>query len=277
MGKVIFYDVDGTLYRRDCGIPESTVRAIKKSEGNGHIAILCTGRGACTLPREIEDLPLHGRICQCGTYVSLEGNVLVNAGVSGPACRKIIEILHRYDCPFFIENSDHYYLDPDFAPGIFSDIMHIMEKNYPGRYRPVSQLPDFIQKMTAYPDDRSVIPQLRDALSPWFLVLDHDEYDYVEITLKDYSKGSGVRRILDALSASAEDSIAFGDSSNDIPMLDAAGLGVVMGDAPEELKERYMSTDSIYSDGIEKALLKLGLIDPGTSPQIFLTDPGSSS
>lgn len=261
MGKVIFYDVDGTLFRRDCGIPESTVRAIKKCEENGHIAVLCTGRGACTLPLEVEDLPLHGRICQCGTYVMLDGQVLTNAGISGDDCWKIIDILHKYDCPYFVENSDHYYLDPDFAPGIFKEIIHIMEKNYPGKFRPASQLPDFVQKMTGYPNDRSLIPQLVEELSPWFNVIVHDEYDYIEITLKGYTKGTGVQQILDGLGLTKEDAIAFGDSGNDITMLDAVGLGIVMGDAPQDLKDKYVPTDSIYADGIEKALIKLGLID----------------
>lgn len=261
MGKVIFYDVDGTLFRRDCGIPESTVRAIRKCDENGHIAILCTGRGACTLPHEIEDLPLHGRICQCGTYVMLDGKVLTNEGISGPDCRKIMEILHKYDCPFYVENADHFYLDPDFVPAKFGDMISMMEQKYPGRFLPVSSLPDFIQKMTGYPNDRTVLPQLCEELSPWFHVIVHDEYDYIEITLRGYTKGTGVRQILSALGASAEDAIAFGDSGNDIPMLEAVGLGVVMGDAPQELKEKYMVTDSIYADGIEKALIRLGLAE----------------
>lgn len=261
MGKVIFYDVDGTLFRREIRIPESTVKAIKECDRQGHKAILCTGRGACTLPAEVDDLPLHGRICQCGTYVSLNGDVLTNAGVSGPDCREILRILHEYNCPFFVENTDHYYVDPDFAPGSFKDILQVMEKNYPGKYCPVSQLPDFIQKMTGYPEDKSILPEMKEVLSPWFNVIIHDEYEYVEITLKGYTKGTGVRQILEGLGAAKDEAIAFGDSGNDIPMLEAVGLGIVMGDAPEELKARYRVTDSIYSDGIAKALIGLGLID----------------
>ena len=33
-----------------------------------------------------------------------------------------------------------------------------------------------------------------------------------------------------------------------------------MGDAPQKLKDAYLTTDSLYSDGIEKALIRLGLI-----------------
>ncbi|MBQ0079494.1 MAG: HAD family phosphatase [Eubacterium sp.] len=261
MGKVIFYDVDGTLFRRDCGIPESTMRAMRKCEENGHRAILCTGRAACTLPPEVDELPLHGRICQCGTYVLVEDQVMTNDGVEGDDCQKILDILREYDCPFFVENSDHFYLDPDFAPGIFEEIIPIMEKNYPGKFRHINQLPGKLQKLTGYPADRSKIPAIKEALAPWFVVIDHDEYDYIEITHKDYTKGSGVAQVLEALGIDKEDAIAFGDSANDISMLDAVGMGIVMGDAPDYLKEKYTATDSIYADGIEKALIHIGLID----------------
>ena len=257
MGKVIFYDVDGILYRHDCGITESTISAMKECEAKGHSAILCTGRAACMLPAQVEELPLRGRICQCGSYVSLDGKVLTNGGVSGQDCRRILEILHRYDCPFFIENSDYYYLDMEFLPEGLASRIDTMMARYPGKYRPVSELPDFIQKITGYPSDRSRCGEIREALSEWFDVIVHDEYEYIEITHKEYSKGTGVAQILNALGCTREDAVAFGDSANDISMLDAVGLGIVMGSAPEELKKRYRVTGSIYEDGIAKALGEL--------------------
>ena len=67
MGKVIFFDVDGTLYRSDCLVPKSTVSAIYKLIENGHLPMVCTGRGACTLPVQVEVLPLCGGVRACGT------------------------------------------------------------------------------------------------------------------------------------------------------------------------------------------------------------------
>ena len=114
--------------------------------------------------------------------------------------------------------------------------------------------------MTGYPSDKTCLPELIGALSPWFDVITHKEYDYIEITLKGHSKGTGVERIIRELGAKREDTYGFGDSGNDIAMLQAVGTGIVMGDAPQYLKETYLTTDSIYADGIEKALIRLGLI-----------------
>ena len=42
--KIVFFDVDGTIYEAGRGTPESTREALKTLKKNGHIPILCTGR-----------------------------------------------------------------------------------------------------------------------------------------------------------------------------------------------------------------------------------------
>ena len=46
----------------------------------------------------------------------------------------------------------------------------------------------------------------------------------------------GLLRLAKHLGLSEADTIAFGDSSNDLSMLRAAGTGVAMGNASEEVK-----------------------------------------
>ena len=42
--KIVFFDVDGTLYLPEIGVPDSAKEAIAMLIDNGHIPIICTGR-----------------------------------------------------------------------------------------------------------------------------------------------------------------------------------------------------------------------------------------
>lgn len=42
--KIVFFDVDGTIYEINRGTPDSTREALEKLKAQGHIPILCTGR-----------------------------------------------------------------------------------------------------------------------------------------------------------------------------------------------------------------------------------------
>ena len=67
--------------------------------------------------------------------------------------------------------------------------------------------------------------------------------------------------MLDYFGISLEESMAFGDGGNDIPMLKHVGIGVAMGNAEDEVKQAadYV-TDSVDENGIEKALWHFGVI-----------------
>ena len=77
----------------------------------------------------------------------------------------------------------------------------------------------------------------------------------LEIMAKGISKAEAVKHFCEHLGISPEDTIAFGDNFNDAEMLEAVGRGYVMGNAPEEILNRfpYHTADNDH-DGIADIL-----------------------
>jgi hypothetical protein len=69
------------------------------------------------------------------------------------------------------------------------------------------------------------------------------------------SKGAGVAEIARAHGIAREEIMAVGDNHNDLTMLRYAGLGVVMGNAEEEMKQAgFALTSSNEEDGVAEAI-----------------------
>ena len=82
-----------------------------------------------------------------------------------------------------------------------------------------------------------------------------------ELVPAGYSKGKGIDFLRNRLRVKPEDCFAFGDSRNDLPMLEHAGCSIAMGNAADDVKAvcSYV-TDLPERDGIEKAMKHFGLI-----------------
>ena len=81
---------------------------------------------------------------------------------------------------------------------------------------------------------------------------------YLEIIPVSINKGKALLDVCSHLDINPADTAAFGDSENDIPMLQAAGCGVAMGNAEDAVKAvADKVTLSNNSDGIAHALREL--------------------
>ena len=89
----------------------------------------------------------------------------------------------------------------------------------------------------------------------------HSKIDVIELVPKGYNKAVGIEKMLEYLGIDRKNTYAFGDSNNDIEMLDYVEYGVAMGNAyPEILERAKYSTKSIYEDGIYYGLKEFGLL-----------------
>ena len=78
---------------------------------------------------------------------------------------------------------------------------------------------------------------------------------YVEIFAKNTSKGTALNTLASRLGIAKEEIACIGDSANDLPMFEAAGLKIAMGNAVPELKKKAdIVTYSNHIDGAAKAI-----------------------
>ena len=79
--------------------------------------------------------------------------------------------------------------------------------------------------------------------------------EIVAVTHADAGKGPALQRLCDALGVAPAETVAFGDTEVDLPMIELAGCGVAMGDAPPSLKAAAdFVTGTAVEDGVATAV-----------------------
>ncbi|MBR0287914.1 MAG: HAD hydrolase family protein, partial [Selenomonadaceae bacterium] len=82
-----------------------------------------------------------------------------------------------------------------------------------------------------------------------------------EIVNKDFNKGLGVEIICKKFGVPISETIGFGDSMNDLEMIQTVGFSVCMANGSETLQKLSdMVCDSVSNDGLAKAFAHLQLI-----------------
>ena len=260
---VVFFDIDGTIVENKSQIiPESTVRAIEALGRKGHLAVVNTGRPYAHIDPRVRAMPFGGFICACGMELRL-GEGWVFQKYPDQELRNYLLTAIR-ECgmqPMLEPNQPMILLDGENSchPLHQREAEQMRAKGF--EIRNVSEFEElpFVKGITYdWPGCRR--EEFLNRLEPYFDCI-HRENTMIEFVLKGCSKAKGMLELLNHLGLSVEDTMAIGDSTNDIPMFEVAKHTVCMGNGMEELKARaeYI-TAPVLEDGIEKALEHYGLI-----------------
>lgn len=277
MSKILLIDIDGTLVDYENHLPESAVRAIRAARANGHRVYLCSGRSKAENKQEIWDIGIDGYIGGNGSYVESDGKVLLHQLITADQCRRIVDWLDARGLEFYLESNNGL-----FASRTFKDVVVPVMNEYSRRKgRAVEKeqtyqeaFPGMIWEGELYRDDLNkisyVLHSYQDFLDAQkaFPEMQHGTWGgagetalFGDMGVKNITKAHAVHVLLEALGASKEDTIAFGDAKVDIPMFEACGYGVAMGSGGEEIKAAadYVTGD-VDKDGLYQAFEYLKLI-----------------
>lgn len=265
MPKLLFFDIDGTLYDDRIGRPPDSVPpALRRARERGCRLFLNTGRTLCNLDRLLDDLPFDGRVLGCGTRVIYLGETIRCLEHDHETSLAIRRVFLDSGLPTVFECDTALYFEP------WSVDLPILRdfRDYARSRRIARQIraedPEFrAVKMFSFAEDPAALQALMDRLAaggtPYQAI--YRGWNGYEIVPAGCSKASGIDLICERTGAGLADCYVFGDSENDLSMLTHVPNSIAMGNAEEAVKARcsYV-TDRAENDGIAKALAHFRLI-----------------
>ena len=261
MQKIVFFDIDGTIWDDDMNIPDSTVAAIRALRANGHKAFLCSGRSRGNIRAEkLFDIGFDGVIAACGNHVEMDGKVLYEKILEPQLVKKIVKLCMEHRMPVVLEGPvKHWLSESGFENDPYVDYLieamgedAIFLKEYTEDI--------YINKFSADVLSDTDYEAIKGALEDEFDFMMHDSV-VLECIPKGTSKATGIAWLCEYLQVAVEDTYGIGDSVNDLDMLQFVGHGIAMGNGSQAAKDaaEYV-TAPLHEDGIRKALEHYGLI-----------------
>lgn len=258
--KALFFDIDGTLVSfKTHKIPQTTVEALEQAKRNGVEVYISTGRPKMIINNlgQIAHL-IDGYVTANGACCFVEDALVSMHAIQPSDVRKILDAANRDGYPAVVVGERriaiHHYTDEVyeiFCKGLGVD-SHVFLSD-------VEDLGDeAILQVTPFctvEQEALLVPTLKNCTSGrWHPA-------FTDITAGGADKGRGLHAMADYLGLNIAETMAFGDGGNDISIVKAAGVGVAMGNAGDELKlvADYVTT-SVDSDGVKNALEKYGII-----------------
>lgn len=260
MKKAVFFDIDGTIWDEKFCIPDSAIEGIRQLRENGNYAFICSGRSrAMMTSQELFDIGFDGIVAGCGTYVEFQNQVIAEEVMPYELIKKSIKLWKEYQLCGILEGPDCVYYDKKkFQKNPY---LKFLEKELGNNLKSLEEINETVKISKGCLLYQGVKKEQLDLLlSDDFELMYHTDF-LLEFAPKGFSKAVGIQKACEYLRINHEDTYAFGDSVNDIEMLQHVKHGIAMGNAMDEAKEAadYV-TSPLHENGIRDGLRHFSLI-----------------
>lgn len=259
MRKIIAVDIDGTLINSRRELTERTKNALIKAQKLGHIVVIASGRdpfGVFPFAKELEFDKFNGLLSNFngGRITNFQTKeVLINHSLDLDLAKEILMYSKDnidmnyiiYTDKDIITNSNKTYVIDEISKKAFTSYRVIDNLAYKLDFSPnkimFSQDPSLIDKDAKKLKDKFFDKTNQVKSTPYFY----------EIMPKGVDKGRSLAEIASYFNMDMKDVIAFGDEENDLTMIEMAGMGVVMENGSDFMKNKAdFITKSNDEDGI---------------------------
>lgn len=251
MRKVVFIDVDGTLYKaHELSLKDSIKEKLKEASKQVDLFI-STGRAynVLTCLNDVKHL-FKGFVVSNGSIVMIDKEIVFEAVIDKSLKNKLIDCAKTLNATLALLTHEHIYtntineyVDRALTPRDEGSLVDLNGYNFE----------DIKYNMGWTFEERELIEKMEKSLP---------EFDFfkwgqrgADIIVKGNTKAKGIQIVLDKLGYDLKDTYAIGDSSNDVPMFKLVNTPIAMGNGTEDAKQHAKHITLAQDDGgIEFAL-----------------------
>jgi len=263
---LIVTDLDGTLMRTGGGFSDSDLEALEQAGRLGFARAIATGRSLYSFFKAIDfALPIDFLIFSTGGGVidCPGGKLLRKINMDAPSVSTAIQALKGYGLDFMahdpIPDNHRFAYHCVGEPNADFDRRIALYSSY---CRPLDGTADFgeaAQLLAILPGpDISVLAQIRSKLNGLNVIRTTSPLDgqstWIEIFPPQVSKGLAAAWLADFLSIDSGKTLSIGNDYNDLDLLQWAGTGMVVDNAPEDLKAQFAAVASNNHGGVASAI-----------------------
>lgn len=242
--RLIAMDVDGTVVPHDQEIPEVVREAIAEAAHQGVVITLATGRMYCSARPIAESLEVNAPLI---TYNgALVQDLLGHRYLEQPLPKEYVIDVATLAKELGV--TLNLYVNDELTIERWNDDVAYYLSIAQVEPREVGDLVEFARSLTdeqsvhkalwvGEPDRlRELLPMVRRRYEDRIEIVP-SQPRFIEFTDGGVSKGRALAALCRSLDIPREQVLAVGDNFNDVTMLEWAGVGVAMGNAPEAVKK----------------------------------------
>lgn len=262
--RLIASDVDGTMLPRGGSISEALRDAIRRCRARNIPFIIASGRWVGAMTDVIRQSGTQGMptiVANGAAVIGGDGVPLREWLMDDADTRRVYDILRNFDVQingykrsalFCVNTAALKRRSTMIASYIGGEGFRLVTDD---REAFEAEALHDAYKLEALSENPAVIAAVQEALRDVGLTVTHSSARNVEIMAPGVNKGSAVRWLAESLGVPVSCCMAFGDSMNDLDMLNAVGWPVVMGngDAPLMPAARIIAPADI-DDGVAKTI-----------------------
>lgn len=258
--KLIAFDMDDTLLRDDQTIGERTLRALRAAHEKGVRIVPATGRGKSTMWNFVEKMGCaDAAICTNGAQVyNGKGEPIIENPVPLEAAHRLVRFAKENGWYVQGYNAEDYFFEKETEETrLYARLANHMGLMVGDLERYMTEDPF---KMLFVQMDMEKMAALKSQVYSLFgqeLCVFVSKPFYLEVTALAATKGTAVLKLAERFGVMPAETMCFGDSGNDISMIEAVGVGVVMDNAREEIKAHAdLIAPSNQEEGVAQVIEK---------------------